>query len=281
VSGLIVAIGNLGNLAATAPLAAAIAGFGWRPPFVVMGLGQSAVTLAVFLVVRDRPADQPAPHLDHDRPGLVAGWGIIARTPSFWLLSFLAFCWYGTYMVLQGMWGGPYLQEVLGLTRQAAGNLLLLTALGFVVGCLVIGQVSDQLLRSRKWTLVAGQGLLLLLMSLLLGPAEQLARPLLMAWFFAIGLAVSSGVTIYPMLKEMFPPSITATALTGANFFVLLGAALAQQVMGLVMERFPRGVAGYPPAAYHAAFLFPLVLLALAILCFLGAHDTGPDHVRH
>ncbi|HEY6838907.1 MAG TPA: MFS transporter [Geobacteraceae bacterium] len=278
ISGLIVAIGNLGNLSATAPLALAIAAGGWRQPFVAVGLLQLAATLGVHLIVQDRPQredDEKEPA--HHHPGVIAGWRMVAATPSFWLLSLLAFFWYANYMALQGLWGGPYLMEVIGLSRKGAGDILLLTSVGFIVGCLCVGKLSDRLLKSRKWTLVAGQTALLLLMTAMLGPADSLGRPLLSALFAAIGLAVSSGVTIYPMLREMFPHAITGTALTAANFFVLMGAATMQQLMGHYIEGFSRSPSGYPAAAYHGAFLIPIGGLALAILLFLGARDTSPE----
>jgi sugar phosphate permease len=280
VSALIIAIGNLGNLTATAPLARAVGAFGWRQPFLVAALIQAAATLLACLLVKDHPpasATGEAQGVPHPHMGVVAGWRAVAATPSFWLLSLLAYFWYAGYMALQGLWGGPYLMEVIGLDRAAAGNLLLLTSVGFIFGCLLVGRVSDRLLKSRKWTLVAGQSMLLALMLFTLGPAESLGRPALAALFFCLGLAVSSGVTIYPMLREMFPRAITATAMTAANFFVLMGAAVTQQVMGLIIERFPRTPAGYPPAAYHSAFLLPVCGLALAILLFLGARDTRPE----
>jgi hypothetical protein len=71
----------------------------------------------------------------------------------------------------------------------------------------------------------------------------------------------------------MFPVRIVGTALTSLNFFVLMGAAVTQQVMGLIIGSFGRGVAGTPPAAFHAAFLFPVVGLAAAIVLYLFARD--------
>jgi hypothetical protein len=94
-----------------------------------------------------------------------------------------------------------------------------------------------------------------------------------MAVFFAIGLAVSSGVMIYPIIRAMFPVRIVGTALTSLNFFVLMGAATTQQVMGIIVGTFERGTGGTPPAAYHTAFLLPVVCLAVTIVLFICARD--------
>jgi sugar phosphate permease len=281
ISGFMVAMGNLGNLSATAPLALAVSRFGWRHPFLAVGVLQAAAVALVCFLVSDTPPPGAEPLKEplYETPathGIIAGWRLVFSTPSFWLLALLSFFWYGNYMVLQGLWGGPYLMDALGLSRTAAGNVLLFTSLGFIAGCLVVGRVSDRLLKSRKWTLLGGQAGLLILMTLMLGPAEALSRPLLACAFLAIGVAVSSGVTIYPMIREMFPPSISATAMTALNFFVVIGAAAVQQMMGVAVGRFPRIAGNYPPEAYHQAFLIPIVGLAVAVLLFLFVRDTRP-----
>ncbi|SNB47759.1 MFS transporter [Geobacter sp. DSM 9736] len=277
ISGLIIAIGNLGNLAATAPLAAAIARFGWREPFVAAGIIQALVVLLAYMIVRDRDPAQPHGSASTEHAGLLRGWHTVFTTPSFWLLSLLSFFWYANYMALQGLWGGPYLMDALGFSRKGAGSILLFTSVGFILGCTFVGKISDRLLKSRKWTLLIGQALLLLLMALFLGPAESIARPALPAVFLVIGLAVSSGVAIYPMVREMFPQGISATAMTAMNFFVLMGAATVQQAMGRMIEGYSPTSAGYPPEAYHTAFLLPVCGLAIALFLFLWVKDTSPD----
>jgi sugar phosphate permease len=282
VSGFMVAVGNLGNLAATAPLAFAVSLFGWRASFLAVGAVQLAVALLVFLMVRDHPPAADQSHREDAAPdqagGIFAAWRVIFADRSFWLLAFLSFCWYGNYMVLQGLWGGPYLMEAAGLDRAGAGRVLLCTSLGFIIGSALQGRITNRLFGSHKRTLLFGQTLLLILMTIMLGPAERFPRILLDGAFFLIGIAVSSGVTIYPMVREMFPVRIVATALTSLNFFVLMGAAMVQQGMGIYIERFPRGPAGYPPQAYHGAFLIPICCLALAVVLFLFVKDTKPTH---
>lgn len=281
VSGYMVAVGNLGNLAATAPLAMAVAAVGWRTSFLVVAVLQTVVTCLVYGFVRDTPSRRTPAHTESESlpaMGMMAAWRTIFTDRSFLLLGFLAFSWYGAYMVLQGLWGGPYLMECVGMDRSGAGRVLLFTSLGFIAGCLVVGKVSDRLFRSHKKTLIAGQTLLLCLMTLMLGPAESLPRPLLFALFFIIGVGVSSGVTIYPFVRELFPTEIVATALTSLNFFVLLGAATVQQAMGFVISGFPKGTSGYPPGAYHAAFLIPIGILLLSILLFFWVRDPVQAH---
>jgi sugar phosphate permease len=279
ISGFMVAVGNLGNLAGTAPLALAVAAVGWRSSFLAIGIVQVLATALVFAMVRDRPPtsatappEMPPAH-PSPPPGMLAAWGEILGSRDFRLLAGIAFFWYGNYLALQGLWGGPYLMEVLGLSRSAAGRMLMFTSLGFIAGSLVIDTVARRVFRSLKRTLLAGQTALLLLMCAFLGPAESLPQPLLAVVFFATGLAVSSGVMIYPIIRAMFRIEIVGTALTSLNFFVLMGAAVTQQAMGLIIGSHVRIATGASPQAFHGAFLFPVAGLALAIVLFRRARD--------
>jgi sugar phosphate permease len=275
VSGLMVAVGNLGNLFATAPLALAVAAIGWRNSFLTIGIAQVLVTVLVFGLVRDKPPVQAIAELSPEtvKSGMMAAWGEIFGNRDFWLLGVIAFAWYGNYLALQGLWGGPYLMEVLHLSREATGRTLMYTSLGFIAGSTLTDTIARRFFHSYKKTLLAGQLALLLLMTGFLGWAELLPQPLLMIVFFAIGLAVSSGVMIYPIIRAMFPVRIVGTALTSLNFFVLMGAASTQQIMGVIIGAQKHTSPGADAGAYHSAFLLPVVCLAAAIVLFLPAHD--------
>ena len=277
VSGFMVALGNLGNLAATAPLALAVGAFGWRNSFLVAAVVQALVTLLVFSKVQDKPEAPPA-HEEGGtvaKAGMMAAWGEIFGTRDFWLLGLLAFFWYGNYLALQALWGGPYLMEVLRLSREATGSMLMFTSFGFIVGSSFIDTVARRVFKSYKKTLMAGQLALLLLMSAFLGWAEAIPQPLLAAVFFMVGLAVSSGVMIYPIIRSMFPVAIVGTALTSLNFYVLMGAAVTQQIMGIIVGSYGGTAGSISAAGLHAAFLFPLVGLVLTLVLYSRAREYG------
>jgi hypothetical protein len=110
-------------------------------------------------------------------------------------------------------------------------------------------------------------------MTSFLGFAELLSHGALTAVFFALGLAVSSGVMIYPVIRSMFSVRIVGTALTSVNFFVLMGAASMQQIMGVVIGSFRKLTPAETAQAFHAAFGFPLAALAVAIAIYFFARD--------
>lgn len=273
VSGLMVAIGNVGNLLGTVPLALAVGAFGWRTSFVVIAVLQGVVTVIVYAFVRDRPVVDTAAATNHSRaPGMFAAWKEIFSRKDFLLLGMLSFFWYGNYLAVQGLWGGPYLMEILHLPRTAAGSMLMYTSIGFIIGSLLVDTLARKLFKSNKKTLLCGQSFLLLLMSGFLGWGESMPTALLPAWFLCIGLAVSSGVMIYPIIRNSFRLEITGTALTSLNFFVLMGAAITQHLMGIIIEALGKGGA-MSAHSFHAAFLAPMIGLAVAILLYLPVKE--------
>ena len=271
-SGLMVAVGNLGNLAGTAPLAFAAGWLGWRNVFLIIAGLQGLVTFLIFLKVQDRPARplEPQGTEQVQKIGILEAWGVLARDSSFWLLALLAFWWYGAYLAIQGLWGGPYLMQLLGMSREGAGKLLMWTSVGFIIGSPLMDRLAQRLFRSYSRTLLAGQFCLVALMTGFLGWLPLLPQWGLMLYFLAIGLTVSSGVMIYPITRGNVPVAMVGTGLTSLNFFVLLGAAMTQQAMGILIER----CGGYGPAAFQAAFALPLIGLAASSLLFLKARNS-------
>lgn len=274
ISGFIIAVGNLGNIMATAPLAIASNLMGWRNIFLFLACLQMLALVSASYVVSERP--DPLETKQH-KASLHQMRGIldVLSTPSYWLISFSAFNWYASYMAVQGLWGGPYLMEVTGLSKEGAGRILLATSAGFLSGCLFVGDFTERITGSPKRTMIAGQFALLILMSLFLGPMEKIPKFMLTGVFFAIGIAVSTGVAVYPLIRESFPSKITGTALTSVNFFILLGAATMQQGMGFIISGFSKTAAGgYPADAYNRAFTLPISLLAISTLLFIWTRDT-------
>lgn len=77
---------------------------------------------------------------------------------------------------------------------------------------------------------------------------------------------------IYPLIRNMFRVRIVGTALTSLNFFVLMGAAMTQHLMGVIIER-SAGGGGMTAGAFHAAFLLPMIGLAVSIVLYLPVKE--------
>ena len=87
-----------------------------------------------------------------------------------WPILALNFCSYACTFTVQGLWGGPYLREVHGLTPIQAGNVLLAAVVAYQFGMLSFGPL-DRLFDTRKWIAIAGNLAIVVLLATLAIPA--------------------------------------------------------------------------------------------------------------
>lgn len=276
VAGCMLAAGNLGNLGATAPLAFLLPIMGWRGVFAAISVIQAVLAIMVYHIVHDAPTRDELPAglkpfsaKDHLAETL-RGWKSVLSIPGFWLLCFVGFCWYACYMLLQGLWGGPYLMDVFSFDRATAGKYLAAIPIGYIIGSAFIGYVSNAVLKSRKLTLILGQVVVVGSLAMVIYFNHHLPSILLLSLLFVFGLGVSSGGILYTMAKEM-NPSHSATAMTLANFAIIMGGAVIQQVVGHYLHAH-----GQTLHDYHHIFMLPLFGVLVASGLFLTVSDTRP-----
>lgn len=277
-AGIMISIGNLGAICATAPLALLSETLGWRTSFICMAAATLLIAAVMYLVVRDHPpqqADTPAP----DTPSLadiLAGLRTVFGSVHFWRLAPLAFASYGTLIVAQGLWGGPYLMHTYGMSKTAAGSILLAIPIGVICGSFLWGYLSDRLKR-RKLPLLVGHGVMLLVFSSL-AVNVQLPHWGLLLQFWLLGLTFASSVILYAQVKETFPIFIAGTALTALNFFFIMGAAMLQHLIGIIMSYWqPSPTGALPVAAYQWGFGSAAAMLALALIIYTRSRDTRQE----
>jgi MFS family permease len=261
--GLLQAVGTFGNIFAASPLAILTSAVGWRMTFGIAGAVTVFFGLLIFLILREEKGesdDLSSSSSFQPEIGILRSFRLILGSLSFWQIGAVAFFRYGTFVSLQGLWLGPYLINIRGHSPVQTGNLIILLAVGIIVGGPIAGWLSDRTFHSRKG--VALGGLSLYCLSLLpLAGIVKLPSPF---WFglifFIIGFFCSFGMVLYAHAKELFPVTISGTAMAAVNFFTMAGPAILMPALGKIIESFHHEGRSYPPEAYHVSFL----------VCFLG-----------
>ena len=278
-SGVLLAVGNIGALISAAPLVALMSAIGWRNSFHVVGVFTVLAAIFTYAILRNNPAEMgfptpralmglpPAPPAPKVRLG--EALKVVFGNPQFYLLGLLLFSYYGTFMGVGSLWAGPYLQNVYGLTKQTAGNIIMMFPLGMVFGCPLSGYISDKILKSRKKVLLLGCFLHALSYIPLVFFTHSLSVTALYYLFFWYGLSGGFFVSCFACAKETCEPRFAGTAVGSLNIFIFVGGAFYQQVMGIVIGKFPVVKAGvYSAAAYQAAFAIPLAGLILGMILY-------------
>ncbi len=271
--GLLMAMGSLGQMLGATPLALMTQALGWRDAFLAVAGFHTLLVVAFFLVVRDDPPGaEPRPrHMGNP----LAGLGRVLARPSYWGISLATFFRYGCTVTIQALWGGPFLIYGLGLPVVDAGNALVALSLGLMLGLPLGGRLSDRWLATRKWVVLPALVGLCLVMAtmLLLKPGTPLA--LIYLLFFLLGLASSPGQIMYAHIKELIPPELTATGLTGVNLFTMLGSAMVMQATGLLLTGEPSAARG--PETFMPIFVFMVAGLAFSALVYMLVPDSRPN----
>ena len=276
-SGFIIAIGNLGGIGATTPLAWLSDKFGWRGACGVMAGVTALLAVGMYLIVRDRPpsSDGSIPIAHPSAHTIGAGLRTVFSSGAFWCLAPLGFSSYGALITAQGLWGVPYLVDTYGMSKASASSILLAIPVGVVCGAPLWGRWSDKLAR-RKPLVLVGLGMMLLFFSSLV-----LHLPLshwgltIQCWL--LGFSSAALYILYTQVKETFSISMAGTALTALNFFVILGAAVFQQLTGFILGLWKTADrVTLPLSSYQWGFGTSALLLALSLAVYCFCRDTHP-----
>ena len=274
-AGLIVSIGTLGNMLAATPLAYLNYFIGWRAVFIFASIVTAFFAFLIFWILTGTniPNTGSGTLSSQNKISVFQSIQNIAGSLSFWQISAVAFFRYGTFVSLQGLWLGLYLMDIKGYSSVQAGNALSMLAIGQAIGSSIAGKLSDQASCSTKT--VALWGLSLYCVSLF--PMTGVFRIGSIFWytiiFFCVGFFQGFGMLLYAHVKELFPSSLSGTAMAWVNFFLVAGGALLMPVLGSIIEYFPHTQQSYQPMAYHFAFLVCFLFMA-ASLFFYGFSKT-------
>ncbi len=279
-TGIIFSIGTVGNMAATVPLAFLVNLMGWRQAFMAIAGVNLLLVMALYLVVRDTPmkgGDQSFTQMSKAHRNTHSGLTALFKEPAYWIISLTSFVSYGIYAAFQTLWAGPYLTEVMGLDIMNAGHVILLMNVGAIAGGPIWGWLSDRIFHTRKWMVSGGMAIFTLILWMLAMLSSETTLIILMMLFFSFGFFRSSGALLYVQIKETMPIEMAGTAMTGINFFTMIGPAVFLQGLGVLMQTFyPHSSRG--PEAFTAAFTLCATLLALVSLLYLFTKDTVIRH---
>ncbi|MBI5251757.1 MAG: MFS transporter [Desulfomonile tiedjei] len=269
--------GGIGALIAATPLAVMTGWIGWRYSFQIIGLGTLIIAVMVWLFVRNKPQDKGWPSLaeiDHSGPGTAAppltiplwqGARRVVTEKYFWPIAAWFFFGCGVFFSFGGLWAGPYLQHVYGMTRAEAGNVLNMISVGMIFGSPLVSLLSDRVFYSRRRVLTLCSSVLVAVMVFLNVFHSGLPIWVLYPVFVVFSVTSSAIVVIgFATTKELFPIEIAGTSVGTMNLFPFLGGAIFQPALGRVLDAYSGTATGaYSLEAYKAMLL---VLLAASIV---------------
>ncbi|MDT0382477.1 MFS transporter [Streptomyces sp. DSM 42041] len=233
VTGVTMLLATCGAVAAGSPTAWLLEHYHWRHLFAAAAAAGLLLSLAVAVMVRNRPPHSPVPRVvrSHDARGGLSG---ALRRRELWPLLLATVGTNGTFYAFSGLWGIPLLTETRGLSNTTAAWYTTTALVVYGVGCLGIGLWSDRAGR-RKPFLQATSALAVV------GWTCLAALPWEAGWqglvlYAALGAAASQVTVSFAALKESVPADIAATALAVLNAGVFGASAALQPLIGAFLD---------------------------------------------
>lgn len=228
--GVIQAFGNTGMLLSASPLALLVEHAGWRAGYLACALLALGAGLAVVALVQDRRPAAPTHRSAVEDARDVLGMLV---SPALRAPIVIAFASFGAVLGVRGLWGGPWLMEVKGLGRVAAGNILLFCTVALIIGPALSGLLERRFQSHRRALLVAGHlGAAAAILLMLAGGAAGWGVGADAALLAIFGLLISSQVICYALVRAAVPPERTGRALSAMNISFFGGAAILQAISG-------------------------------------------------
>jgi MFS family permease len=260
--------GGIGGVLATTPLALSMDAFGLSSTFLVLGAATLAMTLAIFLMVRDRPADTDGgqPPEPETLAQSIAGLIGLLRMPELRRLFVMGICFSAPFMTIGGLWAGPYFRDVQNMDAESASFMLLVLVVALHVGTYAYGPLISKI-PSRKVLILGGVTIEILSLSVLaIWPTAPLA--IAVGVLFLFGCAAPFYVALAAHARAFVPARRVGRLLTSINLMGLTGIFVMQMATGAVIDAV-EAAGGAPELGFRLVFLSVIVLLVITGLIYV------------
>jgi MFS family permease len=247
-------------------------GLPWNQFWIYTGIVGLGISVAL-LILLPRESDKAAPAGPGAFAMLLRSLGKVFRNPQSYLCGFISGLLFIPTTILGMTWGVRFVQEARGREYDSAVMLAATIPLGWMIGCPLLGFLSDRLGR-RKPVIIGGTLMLLAVVTwVLFGDPAIFRGP---AVGILMGIASGAAMIPYTVIKEGNLPELGGTATGVVNFLNFTLSALLGPVFGARLIKVPQGDSIGALAYYQAGFKPLLDGISAALVLTLFLRETGP-----
>lgn len=258
---LMLGVGSVGNLVASYPMALAAELMGWRASLAGLSVLSAMVALGIAVFVRD-----PEPAQSEEKGSVFD----LLKMPALWAIFPLMLVTYVPSAGIRGLWIGPYLSDVFGMSTTQVGQASLAMGVAMIAGTLCYGPL-DRLFQTQKWVVFFGN-ILCALFTLVLAMLMSYNVIVSVALCAAVGFFGASFPVIIAHARSFVPAHLAGRGVTLLNLFGIGGAGVMQFASGGVHA----GVqaSSGTEVAYMTLFALFGGLLLVGTLIYLFSRDA-------
>ena len=235
--GATLTLGVMGALVAGKPLSLLMDYVGsWRQTVLATTVVGVIVFLAALKLIPAQSLEQSQSPHDKDKDESL--WKSIREILSNRLVIIYAFLALGLYTplsVMADLWGVGYMMEKFNINRTDASFITMLMYVGLCIGSLILPWLSERFhflnttLRLCSWGILISFALILFL--------PQLTTTSLGTLLIILGVFCGAEMLCFTGVVLQAPPGKIGTTLGITNTVNMLGGALAQQVIGILIDK--------------------------------------------
>jgi MFS family permease len=245
------------------------AGVSWQAFWAAMGVLGLVISVVLYRLL---PEPAPKPRDDQWMKSAGRALGIVFRNPQSILCGAIAGLLFIPTTIFDMTWGVRYLQEGREFDYATAVLRSASVPVGWIIGCPLLGAVSDRLGRRKPVILGGAVVLLVCLAAILYGPTDVLPPYVLGV---VAGIASGAAMLPYTVIKEANPPEASGTATGVVNFLNFTFSALLGPVFASILVNVSQGADRMSLEHYQTTFSLLLYGVGLAIVLTLLLKETG------
>lgn len=273
-SSMIASLNGISVMMVNGPMVKMSEAYGWRSTFVlstIICIVSAVILFLLFLssgrfsskiIIKDLPTKSVKGKL-----GLAQAFTNKLAWPMFIRTFFV----YGVLMSFQALWAGPYMMQVLKMSRGETGNIIVIMSAATLIAFPLGGYLSDNVIKKRRifvtfgviWVALSWLPLIFFVDTI----SPMLLTLILSSMMFAGCLVSGAQLT---QVKEAYPPEAAGAGIGINNTFLTLGSAFLPIAFGFVIDTVKSSYA----KQYSMAFVLYLICSVIAVIASFISVET-------